>query len=219
VPFDERQDICFVGGYQHTPNVDAVEYFVEEILPHVRRQLPDVSFYVIGSNPPARLRKLAGDGVVITGFVEDMGAMLDSIRIAVAPLRYGAGIKGKIATTLASGVPSVASSVAVEGMGLTEGREVRTADDPEAFAQSVVELYTSPDMWTEISRRGVDFARREYGFEAGARIVGGILKDAGLSPLGTDDALAALRPLRGETTSAASLRQEAGGVTFVENPV
>ena len=87
--FADRRDIVFVGGYQHTPNVDAVHYFATEIMPLLRKQLPGVRFYAVGSKPPADIQALASEDIIITGFVEDLTPLLDKMRISVAPLRYG----------------------------------------------------------------------------------------------------------------------------------
>jgi GT2 family glycosyltransferase/ubiquinone/menaquinone biosynthesis C-methylase UbiE/glycosyltransferase involved in cell wall biosynthesis len=203
VGFQPRSDICFLGGYQHEPNVDAVEYFVSAILPLVRQSLPDVRFYAIGSNPPDRLRALDGDLVTVTGFVSDLGEILDRMRVAVAPLRYGAGIKGKIGTTLAAGLPSVATTLAAEGMGLHDGTEIRLADDPSDFAREVLRLYCSPREWKSMSDAGVDFARRTYGFGVAAGVVGEILRRAGLRARSDQDAAARLRMPQPVTTPAA----------------
>lgn len=193
VGFTARSDLCFIGGYQHPPNVDAVEHFVSDIFPHIRKALPDVHFYAIGSNPPERLRALEGNGVTVTGLVRELGAMLDGIRVAVAPLRYGAGIKGKIATALAAGLPTVTTSLGSEGMHLTEGQDIRIADDPEAFAEAAIDLYTSEEQWTRLSKTGIAFAHRMYGFEGAATLISDILLGVGLESRAPDTALSELR--------------------------
>jgi glycosyltransferase involved in cell wall biosynthesis len=144
-----------------------VRYFVAEIWPLVRRQLPDAGFLVLGSNPPDEILALKGDGVTIVGYVEHLSPHFNRCRLSVAPLRYGAGIKGKIATSLGFGVPCVATRIAVEGMGLADGREVLVADSPEAFANAVVRLYSDESLWMSLSDRGLEFIERSMSLTAG----------------------------------------------------
>lgn len=177
--FAERRDIVFVGGYQHTPNVDAVQYFVAEIMPLLRRRLPGVKFYVVGSNPPVEIQGLASEDVIITGFVEDLNPLLDKMRVSVAPLRFGAGIKGKIGSAMAVGLPVVATSLAAEGMSLSEDKNILIADGAEQFVDAVVRLYQDESLWNRISQRGIDFAEKTWGGESAWKTLSLIL--AGVS--------------------------------------
>lgn len=180
--FDERADIVFLGGYQHSPNVDAVLYFAAEIFPFLRKRIPGVQFYAVGSNPTKELLDLTGEDIFVTGFVDDLAPLLDRMRVAVAPLRYGAGNKGKICTTLSLGLPCVGTTIAVEGMELREGGEILVADTPEAFADAVARLYQDKDLWDTISSRGVEFARHMYGPESAQAVVRDILRGLGFEP-------------------------------------
>lgn len=175
IPFAKRRDIVFIGGYQHIPNVDAVQYLVTEIMPLLRKQLPGVRFYAVGSNPPADIQALAAEDVIITGFVEDLTPLLDKMRVSVAPLRYGAGIKGKIGTAMAVGLPVVATSLAAEGMLLTDGENILVADGAEAFAGAIVKIYRDEALWNRISQMGLAFAEKAWGAEAAWRRLAEIL--------------------------------------------
>ncbi|MET1079703.1 MAG: glycosyltransferase [Pseudomonas sp.] len=181
VGFKERRDILFVGGYQHTPNIDAVHYFVADIMPLLRVRLPGVRFFAVGSKPPEEIRALESEDVVITGFVEDLPPLLDRMRLSVAPLRYGAGIKGKIGTAMAHGLPVVATFLAAEGMALTPEENVLVADDPAAFADAVVRLYEEEVLWQGLSEAGQVFALKEWGVEAAWRSLSAILEGLGFS--------------------------------------
>jgi GT2 family glycosyltransferase len=183
VGFKVRRDIVFVGGYQHTPNVDAVHYFVADIMPHLRKRLPGVRFYAVGSKPPEEIKALESEDVVITGFVEDLPPLLDKMRVSVAPLRYGAGIKGKIGTAMAHGLPVVATPLAAEGMSLTAGENILVADNAEAFAGAIVQLYEDELLWGELSVAGQSFALQEWGVEAAWVSLSKILNDIGFSTI------------------------------------
>jgi O-antigen biosynthesis protein len=165
--FDQRADLVFVGGYQHPPNVDAAAWMVREILPLIRAELPQVVLHLVGSRAPPAVAALGEvEGVRFHGFVEDLDPLMDGCRIAVAPLRYGAGVKGKINLSLAHGQPVVATNVAVEGMDMEDGREVLVADDPDAFAEAVVRLYRDDALWQRLSAAGLANVERHFSFEA-----------------------------------------------------
>lgn len=161
--FKDRRDIVFVGGYSHTPNIDAVQYFATEVMPILRRQLPGVRFFAVGSNPPSEILALASEDIVITGYVKDLNPFLDLMRVSVAPLRYGAGIKGKIGTAMAVGLPTVATSLAAEGMSLTHGENILVADGAEGIADAVVRLYHDENLWNSLSGKGLEFAEKKWG--------------------------------------------------------
>lgn len=119
-PFAARQDIAFLGGYRHLPNVDAVEFFVTEVMPLLQERLPEVRFLIYGSNLPASFDRLASDRVILKGFVRDVAEVFSNCRVFVVPLRFGAGVKGKVMDSIAAGVPAVLSPIAVEGIPLAD---------------------------------------------------------------------------------------------------
>lgn len=176
VSFEQRQGIVFVGGYQHTPNVDAVKYFVAEIMPFIRTYLPGVKFHVVGSKPPQSVLDLACEDIVVEGFIEELNPFLDTMRVAVAPLRYGAGVKGKVGTALAAGLPVVVTPIAAEGMEIADGEHALIAETPEVFARQVAKLYNDTALWGLLSRNGIRFADQKFGptasYAALAEIIG-----------------------------------------------
>jgi glycosyltransferase involved in cell wall biosynthesis len=150
-PLAGRKNLLFVGHYAHSPNEDAVGYFVKEIFPLIRQDIPGVVFYMVGSNITDKVKSLANENVVAVGYVPDLTPHLDGCRVFVAPLRYGAGIKGKIAQSMSFGLPVVTTSIGAEGMGLIDGEHVLIADSPDAFARAVVRLYTDDLLWERMS--------------------------------------------------------------------
>jgi GT2 family glycosyltransferase len=159
--FGDRAEVGFIGGYGHPPNVDAVDWFLESIWPQVRAAQPDARFLLAGSKMPDRFKALHGrDGVEILGFVETLSEFFDGVKITVAPLRYGAGAKGKVAASLAMGVPCVSTSIGEEGMGLSAGNDLLVADEPQAFAEAVADLISNESRWNELREAGLAFAER-----------------------------------------------------------
>lgn len=179
--FYQRDGIVFVGGFQHQPNVDAVLYFAREVFPLVRQKLPDAVFRIVGSRATPEILALTGDGIEVLGFVEDLREVMDRCLMSVVPMRYGAGIKGKIGTSLSYGTPCVSTFIGAEGMNLSEGDGVLVADDPTEFADAVVTLHQDAVLWASCSRGGLDFVKRNYSLEAGVETVGGMLKSIGVS--------------------------------------
>lgn len=174
--FHGRQDILFLGNFGHPPNVDAVLYFVSAIWPRVRAAIPRMTFYIVGGNAPKEIVDLSGDDIVVTGHVANLSDYFDRVRLSVAPLRYGAGIKGKVGTSLSYGLPCVASPIAVEGMGLMDGLDVLVGDDPRDFAEDVLKLYTDEGLWNAVSANGVAFVQKNYSFDAAERRLSTILE-------------------------------------------
>ena len=128
---------------------------MQKIYPLVSEHLRDAKFYIIGDKPPPEIVALATERIVVAGLQKDVRPFFDSVKLSVAPLRFGAGVKGKINQSMAFGVPVVATSLAVEGMGLTDREDILVADKPEDFARALIELYESKELWTQLSENGI----------------------------------------------------------------
>ena len=179
--FIARKDLVFIGGFQHTPNIDAVKYFVSEIMPMIRKDLPGVHFYAVGSKAPDEIKALASDDIIITGFIEDLTPLLDKMRVSVAPLRFGAGVKGKVGTAMAAGLPVVATTIAAEGMSLTDGENILVADDPKAFAKAVVKIYQDEKLWNGVSQKSLAFANSTWGAQSTWKTLSKIIAGLGIN--------------------------------------
>ncbi|WP_133500527.1 glycosyltransferase [Cognatilysobacter terrigena] len=165
--FTDRRDLVFVGGFRHPPNVDAVLWFVREVWPKIRAQRSDIAFHCIGAQPPVEVQALAQvDGVRVHGHVADLAPYMDGARVAVAPLRFGAGVKGKVNLSMAHGQPVVATSCAVEGMHLHDGEDVLVADTPQAFADAVLRVYDDASLWNRLAVSGLENVRRHFSADA-----------------------------------------------------
>ena len=173
--FAERADLVFVGGFQHPPNTDAVSWFARDVFPLIRAELPDLRFHVIGSNVPEAIRAFANEHVIVHGYIEDITPYMDGCRVSVAPLRYGAGVKGKVNMAMSYGLPVVATPIAVEGMHVAVGADVLVADDAQAFAAEVVHLYRDEALWNTLSANGLANVERHFSFCAAREAVQRIL--------------------------------------------
>lgn len=178
--FSDRTGIVFVGGFRHEPNLDAIRWLVDEIMPLVWSKDNTIRLHVVGSDMPDEVRCLARNGVEVHGFVADLDSFMDRRRISLAPLRFGAGIKGKVGHAMSLGVPSVVTQVAAEGMGLTHETDAMIADSPNDFAEAILALYQRADLWQHVSEAGVAFARRSWGAEATQVRLAALLRELGL---------------------------------------
>ncbi len=173
--FAERRDLVFVGSFQHPPNEDAVVWFAREILPRLRSTLPGLRLHVIGQPVPLALREFEADDLILHGFVADLEPYMDGCRISVAPLRYGAGVKGKVNMAMSYGLPVVATPAAVEGMHIQAGSDVLVAADAEAFAAAIVQLYGDETLWNTLSANGLANVERHFSFDAAKKALSRIL--------------------------------------------
>jgi len=192
--FEPRADIAFLGSYKHHPNAEAVEWFVEHVLPPLREALPEARLRVYGSNPTAALRKLAerDERIVIEGWVPTVDAVYDHCRVFIAPLQSGAGIKGKVIGAMAHGVPCVLSPVAAEGIAVGNGVDASVAAKPEEWVAAIAALYRDADAWSAMSRHALAFAARHYGFDQAVTTMQEALQLVGLAT-GTDHRTLACR--------------------------
>jgi glycosyltransferase involved in cell wall biosynthesis len=172
---DDRRDVLFVGNFAHPPNVDAIVWFVKGILPLVIEQRPGVRLRVVGGGAPPKVHELASASVEILGWVPDLEPVYARTRVTVAPLRYGAGVKGKIGESLSHGVPVVTTHVGAEGMGLVDDNTARVVDTEAGFAEAIVGLLTNDEQWSRISAAGLACVEERFGAEATRRALIGLL--------------------------------------------
>lgn len=165
LPFESRHGLVFVGGFAHPPNVDAVDWLVSDIYPRVRASRPDIHLHLIGDIPESEHSRLEGPGIHIHGRVGDLTPWMEGSRVALAPLRYGAGVKGKVNMAMSHGVPVVATSIAAEGMSLMDGENVLLANDSASFAAAILRLHDDADLWLRLSDAALDNIRHHFSFD------------------------------------------------------
>ena len=176
VPFEDRRDIMFLGGYSHSPNEDAFLHFVRESWPVLRKSMPGAKFFAVGANPTEAMQAFGSKDVIITGHVQDLKPFFDRCRVFVCPLRYGAGVKGKISTSMAHGLPVVSTSIGTEGMGLSSGSDVVVADSEPDFLEAVRSVYTDESRWLALSKAGLAFVSEHNSYGMGVRKVGEVIE-------------------------------------------
>lgn len=163
----EPHTIVFPGAMDYYANVDAVTWFVEDILPQIRRQIPDVMFYIVGNRPTDAVRKLAErhPNIVVTGFVDRVQPYLHRAAVCVAPMRIARGVQNKILEAMAAGVPVVTTFLGFEGVAAESYRAIAVADDPEQFSEQVVMIMQDRRMRDDLSHQGRVVTEAHYRWE------------------------------------------------------
>jgi O-antigen biosynthesis protein len=151
--FNDRTGLLFVGSWNHKPNQDAVRFLLSEIMPLLWEEIPEMKLHLVGSDMP---QGLGGSDTRVTchGWVEDLTALFDKVRLSLAPLRFGAGLKGKVAESLCRGIPVVGTSVAFEGFEVNEILRLGEAEGPREIVQAISTLYQNEKTWKESSLSG-----------------------------------------------------------------
>ena len=163
----EQQDTTvFTGSMDWMPNEDGVAYFVEKILPLIRREIPEAAFWAVGRRPPRRLQSLASHSVVVTGAVEDIRPYLAKAALCVVPLRSGSGTRIKIFEAMAMGKAVVSTSMGAEGLPVRHGDNIILADDPADFARQVVDLLRDPLRRQRLGHAARQLVEENYGWPA-----------------------------------------------------
>jgi sugar transferase (PEP-CTERM/EpsH1 system associated) len=179
--------LVFTGSMDWLPNEEGIIRFMEEILPLVRRAVPDVSLYIVGRNPGRRLLRSAAreTGVVVTGTVPDVRAWLASASALVVPLWIGGGTRLKILEAMAMGRAVVSTTIGAEGLDLDTEREIFIANDAITFARRVVELLEHPDLAARMGRLAAQRVIENYGWRAAEKQLLTVYDQVGTSPRGT----------------------------------
>jgi glycosyltransferase involved in cell wall biosynthesis len=162
--FEKRQHFVFIGNFLHEPNYDAVIYLKDTIWPLIRQQLPMAELHVYGAYSSQKVEQLQNlkEGFHIKGFAEDVNKVMQNSRVCLAPLRFGAGLKGKLIDAMQNGTPCVMTSIAAEGMFGNLGPNGFIEDIPQEFAQKAVELYTNENTWKMYQNNGFEIINERF---------------------------------------------------------
>ena len=162
--FEEREYFVFIGNFFHKPNVDAVVTLKNEIWKYIRKKLPNAEIHIYGAYVNQQIKELnnAKDGFIIKGFTEDAKQVIGSAKVVLAPLRFGAGIKGKLTDAMLCGTPSVTTSIGAEGMSENQFWNGFVADDFSKFTEAAIELYQNKSVWEKAQSKGVEIINDIY---------------------------------------------------------
>ena len=183
--FAERKGCCFLGNFRHPPNAEAVRWFAHEVAPLIRARREDVVLTVYGAYAEETLGTLAG--VEVAGHASDLEAMFDAHRLFVAPLRSGAGVKGKVFEAMSSGIATILSPVAAEGIAVRDGVEALICEDGAAFAEAILATHDDEARWSALTDAARALLRERYEFASGLKAMRAAFGAAGITlPLASE---------------------------------
>ncbi len=177
----KNKSIIFVGGFRHSPNPDGVLWFLNQIWGRIHDACPDATLTIVGEEPTSDILDWRSDQVRIPGHVESLDMLFAESRVSIAPLRYGAGVKGKIVTAMSYGVPVVSTGIGVEGMRLIDGQNVLVGDTSYEFAEHVLRVMNDDDLWVRLSIGGLSYIDERYSEHVVMKNFQSVLSDAGIA--------------------------------------
>lgn len=178
--FNERQGFAFLGGYNHKPNTEAVEFLVKEVMPKLKAVRPDIVFYIYGSKMPEHFYSFESDNIIVKGYAETLDSVYHDHRIFIAPLLSGAGIKGKVLDALAYSTPTILTDVAAEGTGLTNGINTLIANDVDEWIDAILKLYDDEQLWEQFSENSKILAKENFSHRNGVKKMRKIFESVGV---------------------------------------
>jgi glycosyltransferase involved in cell wall biosynthesis len=193
--FSARRDLMFIGSFGHQPNVDAMRFFVSEVMPMLRSALPGLSLLIYGSQMTPEIKQFESSDIKIKGHVENLGSAFDSARLFVAPLMAGAGVKGKVLSAMSYGVPTVLTNVAAEAIGVQASVHYAAADSAVEMTKTIQSLYHDEARWNAISAASLSFVRSHFSFEKGQATLRRALESIDIFPTASSTALCCKAPL------------------------
>ena len=162
--YEERKDFIFIGNFLHEPNWDAVQYLKTEIWPKIHSQLPNVSLNIFGAYPTEKVLQLNSpkSSFFIKGRAEDVFTEMKNARICLAPLRFGAGIKGKLIDAMICGTPSITTKIGAEGINNTFSWPGTIADNPNDFVKAAINYYLNKELWIAAQKNGIGVINNRF---------------------------------------------------------
>ena len=175
--YTHNHTLLFTGNMDYAPNVDAVIYFAQTILPEIRKKVPDVQFIIAGQRPIPKVQELACDHIKVTGFIKDLADTYNAASVVVAPLRFGAGTQNKVLEAMAMGIPVVCSNIGFAGLGIKSGEGAIMQTDTALFAETVIQLLSSATMREQVGQEGIRVIKTKFDWDIVATTLEGYLKE------------------------------------------
>lgn len=159
---EKKYDIVFTGNMSYAPNVNAVDYLANEILPIVWKTLPEAKMYIAGATPDPKVKKVASERIIVSGWLDDIRDAYAQSRVFIAPMRIGTGLQNKLLEAMSMGLPAITTPLANASLGAQAGKEILVGDNAEELAQYIITLLTDTLKAEEIAQAGFDFTNRVY---------------------------------------------------------
>lgn len=178
--YNERKDLLFIGNLDHdnSPNVDSIYWFVKNVFPHVKAEIPQIKLHLVGSANSKIIKKLESESIVIHGRVDDLEALYNNARVFVAPTRYAAGVPAKVIEASAYGIPVIATQLLAEQLGFKDGCELLAVShtDVVRYAKRTVELYSDENIWKKLRLNARNKSKQLFSREHHMELISSILE-------------------------------------------
>lgn len=168
---EKKYDIVFTGNMAYAPNVNAVEYLANHILPLVWKQLPETKLYIAGATPDPRVKKVASEKIIISGWIDDMRDAYAQSRIFIAPMRIGTGLQNKLLEAMSMRLPCITTTLANNPLGAEIDKEILVGNNEHELAQHIITLLTDKEKANTLAHNGYDFVRRVYDWSEATKIM------------------------------------------------
>ena len=168
---EKKYDIVFTGNMSYAPNVNAVEYLAYHILPLVWKELPDAKMYIAGATPDTRVKKVASDKIIISGWLDDIRDAYAQSRIFIAPMRIGTGLQNKLLEAMSMRLPCITTSLANNSLNAEDGKEILVGNNEQELANHIIRLLTDKEKADALAQNGYDFVHRVYDWGEATRIM------------------------------------------------
>ncbi|MBP9995119.1 MAG: glycosyltransferase [bacterium] len=168
---EKKYDVVFTGNMSYAPNVNAVEYLANEILPKVWEKRPDVKMYIAGAKPDIRVRMAANENIIVSGWIDDMRDAYKQSRVFIAPMRIGTGLQNKLLEAMSMRLPCITTSLANGSLNAVNGKDLLVGNRSDELAADIIYLLENQDKAAEMAQRGYDFVRRVYDWGAATKIM------------------------------------------------
>lgn len=175
---EKRYDIVFCGNMSYAPNIDAVRYLTEEVMPKVWAKRPETTVLIAGTSPKRRVSKLGADSrVAVSGWMEDIREAYRTARVFAAPMQIGSGLQNKLLEAMAMGLPCATTTIAAAAIGIEDGRHALVADGAEAFAESLLTLLCDEARAEALAEEGYRYVRERFGWEPAVEKLEAVLNE------------------------------------------
>ena len=168
---EKRYDIVFTGNMAYAPNINAVEYLAYHIMPLVWKHLPNAKLYIAGATPDPRVKKVASDNVIISGWLDDMRDAYAQSKIFIAPMRIGTGLQNKLLEAMSMKLPCITTPLANNPLGAEDRKEILVGNNEYELADHIITLLTDNEKADNMAQNGYDFVHRVYDWEKATKIM------------------------------------------------
>lgn len=175
---EKKYDVLFTGNMAYPPNVNAVEFLAYQILPKVWEKLPDVKMYIAGATPDPKIKKVASEQIIVSGWIDDIREAYAQSRVFIAPMRIGTGLQNKLLEAMSMKIPCITTSLANDSLHAKEDKEILIGNSSDELAAIIIYLLTEPEKAAEIAQNGYDFVHRIYNWDAATMIMENAMKNA-----------------------------------------